>query len=69
MHFLDSIVDSVNGLVWGPLMLVLILGTGLFLMLRLRFMPLAKIAAGFRLAWGNRAKGDADTGEISRSRR
>lgn len=34
-------------------------------MLRLRFMPLAKIAAGFRLAWGNRAKGDADTGEIS----
>lgn len=65
MHFLDSIVDSVNGLVWGPLMLVLILGTGLFLMLRLRFMPLAKIAAGFRLAWGNRAKGDADTGEIS----
>lgn len=31
MHFLDSIVDSVNGLVWGPLMLVLILGTGLFL--------------------------------------
>ncbi|AZW31835.1 alanine/glycine:cation symporter family protein [Bordetella bronchiseptica] len=65
MHFLDSIVDSINGLVWGPLMLVLILGTGLFLMLRLRFMPLAKIAAGFRLAWGNRAKGDADTGEIS----
>src|SRR5690606_36088162 len=65
METLDSIVNSVNGLVWGPLMLVLILGTGLFLMLGLGFMPLTKIAAGFRLAWRSRAKGDESTGEIS----
>src|SRR3546814_13417649 len=65
VQFLDTVVNDLNGLVWGPPMLVLILGTGLFLMLRLRFMPLTKIAAGFRLAWRSRTKKDDDTGEIS----
>ena len=46
-------------------MLVLILGTGLFLMLRLKFMPLSKIGAGFRLMWQGRKKGDEESGEIS----
>lgn len=65
MQFLDSFVNGINGLVWGPPMLVLILGTGLFMMLRLRFKPLTKIATGFRLAWRSRAKGDDSTGDIS----
>ena len=65
MAYLESFVNSLNGIVWGPPILVLILGTGLFLMLRLRLMPLSKIGAGFRLMWRNRAKGDAATGEIS----
>src|SRR3546814_17062250 len=63
VQFLDTVVNDLNGLVWGPPMLVLILGTGLFLMLRLGFMPLTKIAAGFRLAWRSRARNGDDTGE------
>ncbi|HAW23067.1 MAG TPA: sodium:alanine symporter family protein, partial [Pseudomonas sp.] len=55
----------VNGLVWGPPMLVLILGTGFFLMVMLKFMPLARIGTGFALIWRGRAKGDEETGEIS----
>jgi len=46
-------------------MLVLILGTGLFLMFMLKFMPLARIGTGFALMWRGRAKGDDETGEIS----
>ncbi|MEI2415831.1 sodium:alanine symporter family protein [Orrella sp. JC864] len=65
MAALESFVNSLNGIVWGPLMLVLILGTGLFLMLRLGFMPLSRIGTGFRLMWRNRVKGDAATGDIS----
>lgn len=65
MEFLSSLVNQVNGLVWGPPMLVLILGTGFFLMLRLKFMPLAKIGAGFRLMWQGRKKDDEESGEIS----
>ncbi|MCQ4348601.1 sodium:alanine symporter family protein [Pseudomonas stutzeri] len=65
MELLNTAVNSLNGLVWGPPMLVLILGTGLFLMLGLRFMPLAKIVPGFRLLWQGRRKGAEGTGEIS----
>ncbi|AZZ45244.1 alanine/glycine:cation symporter family protein [Pseudomonas sp. NPDC077408] len=65
MEFLQNLVNSVNGLVWGPPMLVLILGTGLFLMVLLKFMPLVRIGTGFALIWRGRTKGDDDTGEIS----
>ena len=65
MELLQNLVNSVNGLVWGPPMLVLILGTGLFLMFMLKFMPLARIGTGFALMWRGRAKGDDETGEIS----
>ena len=65
MEFINTLVNQLNGLVWGPPMLVMILGTGLFLMLRLKFMPLSKIGAGFKLMWQGRQKGDAASGEIS----
>jgi AGCS family alanine or glycine:cation symporter len=62
----ESLVDlikGINGIVWGPLMLVLILGTGLFLMLGLKLMPLAKLQYGFRMLWQGR-EGTGE-GEIS----
>ncbi|MCF7202475.1 alanine/glycine:cation symporter family protein [Pseudomonas oligotrophica] len=65
MELLQNLVNSVNGLVWGPPMLVLILGTGLILMVMLKFMPLARIGTGFALMWRGRAKGEEGTGEIS----
>ncbi|WP_339510994.1 alanine/glycine:cation symporter family protein [Pseudomonas sp. RL_15y_Pfl2_60] len=65
MEFINTLVNSINGLVWGPPMLVAILGTGLFLMLRLKFMPLSKIGAGFSLMWKGRKKDDEASGEIS----
>lgn len=65
MELLQNLVNSVNGLVWGPPMLVLILGTGFFLMVMLKFMPLLRIGTGFTLIWRGRAKGDEGTGEIS----
>jgi AGCS family alanine or glycine:cation symporter len=58
-------IGAVNDFVWGPAMLVLIIGTGLFLQLRLGLMPLRHIGAGFRLMWRGR-RGDHDApGEIS----
>ncbi|WP_322995683.1 sodium:alanine symporter family protein [Castellaniella sp.] len=60
-----SLINQVNGLVWGPPMLVLILGTGFFLMILLKFMPLRRIGTGFAMIWRGRKRGDASTGEIS----
>ncbi len=65
MAWFHALVEQVNGLVWGPPMLVLILGTGLFLMLALRGMPLLRLGTGLRLLWQGRHKGEAGTGEIS----
>jgi AGCS family alanine or glycine:cation symporter len=65
MEFISNLTNQINGLVWGPPMLALILGTGLFLMLRLKLMPLSKIGAGFALMWQGRKKDDDASGEIS----
>jgi len=65
MEALNKAIGAVNSFVWGPAMLVAILGTGLFLMIGLRLVPLLKLGAGFRLLWRGRALGEAGTGEIS----
>lgn len=59
-----SFIGTINGIVWGPLMLALILGTGLYLSLGLKFMPIRMIAEGFRLIFKGR-KEDRKEGEIS----
>jgi AGCS family alanine or glycine:cation symporter len=65
MDQIQAWMGAVNGFVWGPAMLALILGTGLFLQLRVGFMPIRRIGAGFRMMWRGR-KGDAGaTGEVS----
>jgi alanine or glycine:cation symporter, AGCS family len=65
METLTAFVSAINSFVWGPPMLVLILGTGLFLQLRLGLMPILRIPTGFRMVWKGR-KPDVDApGEIS----
>jgi AGCS family alanine or glycine:cation symporter len=51
-------------LFWGPGMLVLILGTGLYLMVGLRLYPLRHIGRGFRTLFASRRDAEGD-GEIS----
>ena len=65
MEAISNIFSAINGLVWGPPMLILILGAGLFLSLGLKLMPILKIGAGFRLLWSGRSAGGAEAdGEI-----
>ncbi|MFL1467042.1 alanine/glycine:cation symporter family protein [Marinobacter sp. DUT-3] len=63
MEAIENFVGAVNGLVWGPPMLVMILGVGLFLSLGLKLMPVLKLGAGFRLMWKGRS-GEESDGEI-----
>jgi AGCS family alanine or glycine:cation symporter len=58
-------VDSLNSFVWGPAMLVLILGTGLYLQIRLHGMPIRKIRAGLRMVWQGRSPDADGQGEVS----
>lgn len=61
METISKIVGMVNGVVWGPLMLIAILGTGFFLMVGLRGMPLLRIGQGFKNLWqGRKPEGEGD---------
>jgi AGCS family alanine or glycine:cation symporter len=51
---ISEAIGFVNGLVWGPPMLVLILGTGLYLSVGLGALPLRKLGFGFRMLWAGR---------------
>lgn len=65
MEALTQFVSAINDIVWGPPMLVMILGTGLFLQLRLKFRPITKIAAGFAMVWRGRKAAPGAPGEIT----
>jgi AGCS family alanine or glycine:cation symporter len=56
MDSVNHILAAISNIVWGPLMLVLLLGTGLFLMIGLRLFPLLKLGYGFRQLWLGRKK-------------
>ncbi|TND05771.1 MAG: amino acid carrier protein [Gammaproteobacteria bacterium] len=61
---MTELITSINDIVWGPAMLVLILGTGIYLSIGLRFISLRRIGYGFKLLWQGRAphgEGDIST--------
>lgn len=64
MTWLTDLISQLNSIVWGPAMLALILGTGIFLMLGLRFMPLVKLGYGFSMLWQGRDKNQRGEGDI-----
>jgi AGCS family alanine or glycine:cation symporter len=63
MSVFEQTIDAINGLVWGPIMLTLLLGTGIFLTIGLRGMTIIRIPYAFKqLLKGRKASGE---GEIS----
>ncbi|MBZ9568379.1 MULTISPECIES: alanine/glycine:cation symporter family protein [Modicisalibacter] len=67
METLTNLLSAIEGVVWGPLMLVLLLGVGLYLQAGLKVMPIRKLGTGFKLLWQGRstAKGEESEGEVS----
>ncbi|WOJ95949.1 sodium:alanine symporter family protein [Congregibacter brevis] len=58
-----EIIGTINGIAWGPVMLVLLLGTGIYLTLGLGFLTLRKLPTGFSLLF--RGRSGAGAGDIS----
>lgn len=67
-QFMDSLqatLDSIGSFVWGPFLLIpLLLGTGLYLTIRLGFLQLVKLGAALRLGLIRRSD-DTIEGDIS----
>lgn len=64
METFNGLMESMNGIVWGPPMMVLLLGAGLFLTVGLRFLSILKIGYGFRQLFKKRS-GEAEEGDVS----
>ena len=60
----DAINTTLNGLVWGPPMMILLVGTGMYLTLRLCFIQFRGFRHGFRVL-GGAYDSSGNPGEIS----
>ncbi|BAZ93349.1 Na+/alanine symporter [Thiohalobacter thiocyanaticus] len=64
MESYTNLLSDLSGIIWGPAMLVLLVGTGVYLTLGLKFMPLRRLGYGLRMLWQGRRPSDAP-GDIS----
>lgn len=64
MDIFDRSIRFLGSLVWGPQMVILLLGVGLFLTIRLRFVQVRRLGLSFRLLFGGK-----DFGESSKERK
>ncbi|MFZ5763520.1 MAG: alanine/glycine:cation symporter family protein [Thermodesulfobacteriota bacterium] len=60
MATLESLIATLSGWVWGPPMLVLLVGTGLYLTVILRGVQFRALPHAFRLIWQKEHAGDGD---------
>ncbi len=65
MQHLQSIMETLSGWVWGPYMLVLLVGTGVFLTLRLMFLQFRLLPFAFKQVFGKHDKAKSSDGDIS----
>lgn len=64
MSAYTEILSQISSFVWGPAMLILLVGTGIFLTIGTAFIPLRKIGYGLRMLWAGRKPTD-EKGDIS----
>lgn len=68
MDFFERTIRFLGAVVWGPHMLILLLGVGIYLTIRLRFIQLRRFGLSFRLLLGRKDFGESSTerkGEIT----
>lgn len=61
----SNILSELNGLVWGPPMLILLVGTGIFLTMRLKFLPWINLGYAIKSIFKKDGKEDFAQGDIS----
>ena len=57
---MTDILNQIDGLVWGPWLLVLLVGTGVLLTCRLSLLQVLKLPRALKLIFFARNKGDGD---------
>ncbi len=62
---IESILNSISGFVWGPAMLFLLFGVGLYLTIGLRFLPWRRLPNALLLLWRGRKTDALTKGDIT----
>ncbi len=66
MEKLGEILDAIDGVVWGPVMLVFLVGTGIFLTFKLNFLPWRNLPKALKMVFSPESrKTDKGKGDIS----
>lgn len=65
MQDLQSLLETIDGWVWSPVLVMLLFGTGLYLTIGLRFMPIYRLPSAFMMMFARPKKEDESEGEIS----
>jgi AGCS family alanine or glycine:cation symporter len=65
MDAISDVITVINSFVWGPWMLALLVGTGLLLSLRLRFMQFPALPYALKLAFSPAQRDRRSKGDIS----
>ncbi len=64
MESIEKFVGALNALVWGPYMLVLLVGTGIYLTIRLKFISFRYLPYALKLAF-SRHQDEKSHGDIN----
>ncbi|MDA7026695.1 sodium:alanine symporter family protein [Bacillus sp. CLL-7-23] len=64
MNYISNLVDQINGFLWGPPLLILIVGTGIFLTFRLVFLPIRLLPYSLKIAF-SKNQDKSSEGDIS----
>ena len=60
MEELIAILNEIDSIVWGPPLIVLLVGTGIYLTLRLGFVQIRQLPLAIRLIFSSKSTGDGD---------
>ena len=66
---INAFLKAVNAAAWGPPLLFLLLGTGIFLTIQFRALPIRRLFFALRTAFGREAAGRKQKREFRRSHR
>lgn len=65
MNIIEEWLSQASGLIWGPAMLALLLGVGVYLTIGLKALPWRKTPRAFVLLWRGRKSGPEEEGDIT----
>lgn len=65
MKQFEEIIHAINNFVWGPYMLALLVGTGVFLTIRLKFLPWRNLGYALKSVFSSAKGGPQQEGDIT----